>query len=87
MGAYNINGLTDLPAADLTALNRSWNSPPADRGPSRRPKHGLRPTDPEVGAVVFRAERLRREPYAEGTQTMVIWVRQRSDQPLKYEVY
>jgi hypothetical protein len=29
MEAYNIYGLTDLPAAELTMLNRSWNFPPA----------------------------------------------------------
>jgi len=29
MEAYNLYGLTDLRAADLRALNRSWNFPPA----------------------------------------------------------
>jgi hypothetical protein len=131
MEAYNIYGLTDLPAADLAALNRSWNLPPAVVD-----LHGGRSTgfDPRQKAFLLTREGERlsfglngseKNPVlnpcfvirgwggsspvrlkidgqvqvpgpdfrqgiirdTDGTQTMVIWVRQRSFQPLKYEIY
>jgi hypothetical protein len=131
MEAYNIYGLTDLPAADLTALNRSWNSPPAivdlnggrSTGCDQRQKAYLLTRESERlsfglngsaespvlnPCFVIRGwggpspARLKIDGRAQvpgpdfrqgiirdtdGTETMVIWVRQRSDQPLKYEIY
>jgi hypothetical protein len=131
MEAYNIYGLTDLPAADLTALNRSWNSPPAiadlrggrSAGCDQRQKAyvltreserlsfglngseespiwnpcfvirdwgGPSPARLKIGGQVqvpgpdFRQGVIRD---TDGTETMVIWIRQGSSQPLKYEIY
>ena len=131
MEAYNIYGLTDLPAADLTTLNRSWNSPPAivdlnggrSTGFDQRQKAyvmtresgrlsfglngseenpifnpcfvirgwgGSSPASLKIGGQVqvpgpdFRQGIIRD---TDGTQTMVIWVRQQSFQPLTYEIY
>lgn len=131
MEAYNIYGLTDLPAADLRTLNRSWNSPPAivdlngclstgcdqrqkayvmtreserlsfglngsEENPILNPCFVIRgwggpsPARLKIGGQAqvpgpdFRQGIIRD---TDGTETMVIWVRQRSYQPLKYEIY
>jgi hypothetical protein len=131
MEAYNLYGLTDLPAADLRTLNRSWNSAPAvedlngcrSAGYDQRQRAyvvtrgsdslSLRLNGSEESPVlnpcfVIRnwggqaPARLKIDGRAQipgpdfrqgiirdtdGTETMVIWVRQRSLQPLSYEIY
>jgi len=131
MEAYNIYGLTDLPAAELKSLNRSWNSPPAivdlnggrstgydqrqkayvmtreserlsfglngsEESPILNPCFVIRgwggpsPARLKIGGQDrapgpdFRQGIIRD---TDGTETMVIWIRQRSFQPLKYEIY
>ena len=131
MEAYNIYGLTDLPAADLTMLNRSWNFPPAIAHLNGGRSNGF---DPRQKAYLLTRESKRlffvlkgskenpiynpcfvirgwgssspahlkidgqaqvRGPNfrqgiirdTDGTQTMIIWVRQQSFQPVKYEIY
>ena len=131
MEAYNLYGLTDLPAADLRALNRSWNFPPAivdlngclstgcdqrqkayvmtrkserlsfglngsEENPILNPCFVIRgwggpsPARLKIGGEAqvagpgFRQGIIRD---TDGTETMVIWVRQRSFQLLKYEIY
>jgi len=130
MEAYNIYGLTDLPAADLRTLNRSWNSAPAvgdlngcrsagyDQRQrayvmvreSERLSFGLNGSEEnpilnpcfvirswggpsparlnidgraQIPGPDFRQGIIRD---ADGTETMIIWVRQRSSQPLRYEI-
>ncbi len=130
MESYNIYGLTDLPAAELTSLNRSWNSPPAIVDLSGGRSAGC---DPRQKAYVMTRESERlsfglngseespilnpcfvirgwggpsparlkiggqdRAPGpdfrqgiirdTDGTRTMVIWIRQRSTGPVKYEI-
>jgi len=130
MEAYNIYGLTDLPAAELKSLNRSWNSPPAivdlnggrstgydqrqkayvmtreserlsfglngsEESPILNPCFVIRgwggpsPARLKIGGQDrapgpdFRQGIIRD---TDGTETMVIWIRQRSFQPLKYEI-
>jgi hypothetical protein len=131
MEAYNIYGLTDLPAAELKTLNRSWNFAPAivdvngcltsgydqrqrayvmtkklerlsfrlngsEHNPILNPCFVIRawggssPARLKIGGQVqvpgpnFRQGIVRD---TDGTETMVIWVRQQSFQPEQYEIY
>ena len=131
MEAYNIYGLTDLPAADLKVLNRSWNSAPAivdlngcqSTGYDQRQKayvmtrkserlsfglNGSEKNPISNPCFVIRGwggpstARLKIDGQArvpspdfrqgiirdtDGTETMIIWVRQQSFQGVKYAIY
>ena len=131
MEAYNIYGMTDLPAARLKTLNLSWNSPAAiadlngcqSTGYDKRQR--AYPARRESDRLSFRLNGSEETPVlnpcfviaawggpssahleingkaqvpgpnfrqgiirdTDGTQTMIIWVRQQSNQPLQYEIY
>ena len=128
---YNIYGITNLPAAELKALNRSWNTPPAmtdvngcqSAGYDKRQRAYLMkresdklsfsldgseetpivnpclvvkrwnrqsPAHLEIdGEVQFSGANFRQGIIrdTDGTETMIIWIKQQSYQSLSYEIY
>jgi hypothetical protein len=127
---YNIYGMTNLPAADLKILNRSWNTPPpltdmtggASGGFDKRQRaYVMKKESRELSFKLDGSEEMPilnpclviqnwgRKPFAhlkmndknlvsdknfrqgiikdtDGTQTLVIWIRQKSLEPVSYTI-